>query len=43
MVWTALGILGTALVGVTLLGETLTVWESASLALIVIAVAGFEG
>ncbi len=42
MVWTALGILGTALIGVMLLGERLDTFEIASLLLIVIAVAGLR-
>jgi quaternary ammonium compound-resistance protein SugE len=42
MVWTSLGILGTALIGVTLLDETLSPIEIGSLLLIAIAVAGLR-
>lgn len=42
MVWTALGILGTAAIGAWMLEEKLQVLELVSLALIVIAVAGLR-
>ena len=42
MVWTALGILGTAVIGAVVLGETLEIIELLSLLLMLIAVAGLR-
>ena len=42
MVWTALGILGTSLVGIMALDEPVTIIKSISLVLIVVAVSGLR-
>jgi quaternary ammonium compound-resistance protein SugE len=41
-VWTGIGALGTALLGVILLGEAMTPWKAASLALITIGIVGLK-
>ncbi len=41
-VWTGIGAAGTAVLGMTLLGEPRTAWRLASLALILLGVAGLK-
>ena len=41
-VWTGIGAIGTAIGGVLLLGEAMTLWKAASLAAITLGIAGLK-
>jgi quaternary ammonium compound-resistance protein SugE len=41
-VWTGIGAVGAAIVGVVLLGESVTAWKAVSLSLIVLGIAGLK-